>query len=66
MPSPAIKRKAPNSVGFDAKPPRNVNVLNKNTQIMMTFLRPILSAKVPNIMAPNIIPASAVLASMPA
>ena len=66
MPKPARKRKIPNSVGLDAKPPAKVKPLNSTTQIMITFLRPILSASVPNIIAPNIMPASAVLASIPA
>ena len=51
---------------FDAKPPAKVNPLNNVTQIIMTFLRPILSASIPNSIAPNIIPARAVLASIPA
>ena len=66
IPKPAIKRKIPNSVGLDAKPPQKVKPLNNVTQINMTFLRPILSANMPNSMAPNIMPASAVLASIPA
>ena len=55
-----------NSVGLDAKPPANVKPLNSTIQIIMTFLRPILSASEPKIIAPNIIPAKAVLASIPA
>ena len=66
IPSPARKRKTANSVGFDAKPPAQVSPLKSTIQIIMTFLRPILSAKEPNIIAPNIMPAKAVLASIPA
>ena len=66
MPKPAKKRKIANSVGLEAKPPAKVKPLNRTIQIMMTFLRPILSAKEPKIIAPNIIPANAVLASIPA
>ena len=66
IPKPAKKRKIPNSVGLDAKPPAKVKPLNSTIQIMMTFLRPILSAKEPKNIAPNIMPANAVLASIPA
>src|SRR5690606_41878606 len=48
IPKPAIKRKIPNSVGVVVNPPKNVKALNKETQIKITFLRPILSASIPN------------------
>ena len=66
MPKPARKRKTPNSVGDLANAPRNVNPLKIATQIMMVFLRPILSDSAPKLIAPNIMPNSAVLASNPA
>jgi hypothetical protein len=66
IPKPARKRKIANSVGFEAKPPAKVKPLNSTIQIMMTFLRPILSANEPKVIAPNIIPANAVLANIPA
>ena len=66
IPKPAKNRKIPNSKGLDANAPKKVKPLKKVTQIKITFLRPILSAKAPNNMAPNIIPHKAVLASMPA
>ncbi|MNM32103.1 hypothetical protein D3C81_426890 [compost metagenome] len=66
MPSPAKNRSTPNSSGLDAKAPKKVKPLKRATQIKITFLRPILSAKVPKNIAPNIIPHSAVLANIPA
>ena len=59
QPKPAIKRQIPNSVGLLAKPFTRVAVENNMKHIAMPFLRPILSASVPNTKAPNIIPNSA-------
>ncbi|MCY1370709.1 hypothetical protein D9M69_578120 [compost metagenome] len=59
MPSPAMKRQRPNSVGFRAKPLSTVKPLKSITQIVMAFLRPILSDSGPKNSAPNIMPNSA-------
>ena len=66
IPSPAKNLRIPNSTGVDANAPRKVNPLKIATQIMMVFLRPNLSDSVPKLIAPNIMPKSAVLASKPA
>ncbi len=59
QPSPAMKRKMPNSVGLLAKPLRMVAELNSAKQMAMPFLRPMRSARVPKPSAPNIMPNSA-------
>ena len=59
QPRPARKRKMPNSVGVLAKPLITVAVLNNRKQMAMPFLRPMRSANVPKISAPNIMPNSA-------
>jgi len=59
QPSPARKRKMPNSVGVLAKPLSTVALLNSTKQMAMPFLRPMRSARVPNASAPNIMPNSA-------
>jgi hypothetical protein len=66
IPRPAIKRKIANSTGLFANAPINVKPLNKLTQIMIVFLRPNRSESVPKIIAPNIMPNNAALASKPA
>ncbi|MNY59547.1 hypothetical protein D3C86_1960100 [compost metagenome] len=59
QPSPAMKRQIPNSVGLLAKPLTMVALENSAKQMAMPFLRPILSARVPKVRAPNIMPNSA-------
>ncbi|MNE33927.1 hypothetical protein D3C80_1276240 [compost metagenome] len=66
MPKPARNLKVPNSVGVVANAPKKVKPLKMAIQIMMVFLRPSLSESVPKLMAPNIMPNNAVLASNPA
>ncbi|MCY1296053.1 hypothetical protein D9M70_454220 [compost metagenome] len=59
QPRPATKRQMPNSVGLLAKPLTMVAPENSAKQMAMPFLRPILSARLPNASAPNIMPNSA-------
>ena len=66
MPRPAMKRQTTNSVMSRAKPLSTVKPLNRMTQIVIAFLRPILSDSGPKNMAPAIMPNSAALPMLPA